>query len=433
MNQMNQNQPQQAFNNNQQPQQMNQNNQSQQTFNNQQPQSNQSFSNQQPQQMNQMNQNQPQQAFNNNQQPQQMQQMNQNNQSQQTFNNQQPQNMNQNNQNQPQQAFNNQQPQQMQQMNQNAPSQSQQSFGNSDLQAQQQLFSQKLQAQLDRLEQGDDFLAKQQQLKTDIQAAKTVLLKQPLQNTPQTMDAMRQLANLIVKNPDLNNLSERDTAALKDFVNNNQSQLSEGEARHLQNLLRLCQQNVPITVQQAAVQQKLPDLTRLWAFMQLCDMAPLTSKLSAKAFKRAGRDVAEFANAMRQSMGGDNSSVQNAAQNNRSLQMMMPLYVGDNDTSYPTYLHVYDENEKDKETGEEKKETWLRICVLTDYIGAVELTFRMYEGNQLDLRFYFSERSAASEFRNYIPSLKEKLKETTLNVGEVRIGSVGQKMMGEDS
>ncbi|MBR2179637.1 MAG: hypothetical protein IJ862_04495 [Selenomonadaceae bacterium] len=329
--------------------------------------------------------------------------------------------------NQTQQPY--QQAQQTSQQQQGQTAQPQQDFNNpNSLQGQQQLFSQKLQAQLDRLEQGDDFLVRQQQLKADLQAAKTVLLKQPLQNTPQTMDTMQDIAQLLMRNQ---NITERDTNTLQNFINNNQDHLTEGEARHLQNLLRLCQQNVPITVQQAAVQQKLPDLPRLWAFMQLCDMAPLTSKLSAKAFKRAGRDVAEFANAMRQSMGGENSSVQNAAQNNRSLQMMMPLYVGDNDSSYPTYLHVYDENAKDKDTGEDKKETWLRICVLTDYIGAVELTFRMYENNQLDMRFYFSERSVANEFRTYIPSLKEKLKDTELNVGEVRIGSVGEKMLSE--
>ena len=439
-----QNQPQQSqqFNQFGQPQQMNQSGQPQQMN---QPQM-QGQQNQQPQQFNnQQNQpqmqNQPQQPqqFNQSGQPQQMnqpqmQQANQNAQPQQ-FNNQQNQPQMQGQQNQqfnqtgqPQQMNQSGQPQQMNQpqMQGQQSQQNQNVFNNSNLQAQQQLFSQKLQAQLDRLEQGDDFLAKQQQLKTDLQAAKTVLLKQPMQNTPETMQTMKDLAQLLLKNP---NITERDTATLQNFVNNTQSQLSEGEARHLQNLLRLCQQNVPITVQQAAVQQKLPDLPRLWAFMQLCDMASLTSKLSAKAFKRAGRDVAEFANAMRQSMGGDNASVQNATQNNRSLQMMMPLYVGDNDSSYPTYLHVYDENEKDKETGEDKKETWLRICVLTDYIGAVELTFRMYENNQLDMRFYFSERSVANEFRTYIPSLKEKLKETSLEVGEVRIGSVGERMI----
>ena len=102
--------------------------------------------------------------------------------------------------------------------------------------------------------------------------------------------------------------------------------MPESEARHLQNLLRLCQQNVPVTVQQAAVQQNLPDLPRLWAFMQMCDLARLTNQMTSKAFKRAGKDVAEFTNSMRQAMGGDNSTVQNQ----RSFQMMLPLYIGGN-------------------------------------------------------------------------------------------------------
>ena len=260
-------------------------------------------------------------------------------------------------------------------------------------------------------------------IKTE-QEAKTFLLKQPMQNTPQTMDALKSLAQFLMRGG--SNLSERETALLQNFVNNNQPMMSEGEARHLQNLLRLCQQNVPVTVQQAAVQQNLPDLPRLWAFMQLCDMAMLTSKLSAKAFKRAGRDVTEFANSMRHAMGGDNAS--STVHGNRSFQMMMPLFMGDNENSYPTYLHVYDENSRDKETGEQRKETWVRICLLTDNIGAVELTFRVYESNQLDMRFYFSRKDAAREFRSYIPELRESLKDTELSVNDVKIGSVGEKM-----
>ncbi|MBR1396817.1 MAG: hypothetical protein IJ563_04720, partial [Selenomonadaceae bacterium] len=384
---------------------------------------------QQPQQMNQPQGQQFQQPLQNNQQMPQGQQGTQPQQMQQNQpqmqNNQQPQQMNQSQGQQFQQPLQNNQQmpqgQQSQQMQQNAP--------NSDLQAQQQQFQQFQQAQQSRLSQNGDFLSKQQQLKSDLQAAKTFLLRQPMQNTPQTMETMKNLAQLLMKDQKLN-LTPRDTAVLQEFVNNKQSMMNEGEARHLQNLLRLCQQNIPVTVQQAAIQQKLPDLPRLWAFMQLCDMAGLTSKLSARAFKRAGRDVAEFANAMKHAMGGDNASSQ--VQNNRSFQMMMPLYVGDNDSSYPTYLHVYDENERDKDTGDDKKETWLRICILTDNIGAVELTFRMYENNQLDMRFYFSERSVAREFRTYIPNIKKTLEETSLNVGEVRIGSVGEKMQNAD-
>ena len=108
--------------------------------------------------------------------------------------------------------------------------------------------------------------------------------------------------------------------------------------------------------------------------------------------------------------------------------MMMPLYMGDNENSYPTYLHVYDENTRDKDTGEQRKETWVRICVLTDNIGAVELTFRVYDENQLDMRFYFSQKETAREFRSYVNDIRNSLKDLTLNVSDVKVGSVGEKM-----
>ena len=256
-----------------------------------------------------------------------------------------------------------------------------------------------------------------------MQEAKNFLLKQPMQNTPQTVDTLKNLAQLLMKNSQ--NMTPRDAELLQNFVNNSQKVLPETEARHLQNLLRLCQQNVPAVVQQAAVQHKLPDLPRLWAFMQLCDMANLTSKMTPRAFKRAGRDVSDFANIMRNYTSNDNTTVQNQ----RSFQMMLPLYIGENAASYPTYLSVYDENAKDPETGVEKKETWLRICVLTDNIGAAELIFRVYEGNQLDMRFYFSEMEAADNFRDYVADLRSTIRGTNFNLGEIRIGSIGERML----
>ena len=264
---------------------------------------------------------------------------------------------------------------------------------------------------------------RQQEMRQQMDTAKTALLKQPLQNTPQTTDALKDLAQFLLRNQQ--QMSPREANMLQNFVNNSQQMMPETEARHLQNLLRLCQQNVPLTVQQAAVQQNLPDLPRLWAFMQLCDMANVSSRMNARAFKRAGKDVADFANSMRHAMSSDNVTIQNQ----RSFQMMMPLYMGDRQASYPTYLNVYDETSRDEETGQDKKETWLRICVLTDHIGAAELVFRVYDETQLDMRFYFSRRDVAQEFSNiYVNQLKTSLKETALNVGEVRVGSVGEKM-----
>ena len=128
---------------------------------------------------------------------------------------------------------------------------------------------------------------------------------------------------------------------------------------------------------------------------------------------------------MRNYSSSDNTTVQNQ----RSFQMMVPIYLGENSTSYPTYLSIYDENTKDEETGIEKKETWLRICVLTDNIGAAELIFRVYEGSQLDMRFYFSEVDAADDFRSYVSNLRDAIRQTHFNIGEIRIGSIGERML----
>ena len=272
----------------------------------------------------------------------------------------------------------------------------------------------------------EDFIARQRELMAQMQFAKTQLLQQPLQNTPQTTDALKNLAQFLIRNPaSAETMSQRETTLLQNFVNSQQTVLPRDEARHLQNLLRLCQQNVPAVVQQAAAQHKLPDLPRLWAFMQLCDMASLPAHMPARALKRAAREVSDFSNAIRQSMGADNTTVQNQ----RSFQMMLPLYLGGNFSSYPTYLSVYDETARDKETGAEKKETWLRICVLTDNIGAAELIFRVYEKTQLDMRFYFSQGEVAEDFKSYVASLRNFIGGTSFSVGEIRIGSIGEKLL----
>lgn len=272
----------------------------------------------------------------------------------------------------------------------------------------------------------EDFVARQMELKAQMQLAKSFMLQQPLQNTPQTTDALKNLAQFLIRSPaSAEQMSQRDQSLLQNFVNNQQSVLPRDEARHLQNLIRLCQQNVPAVVQQAAVQQKLPDLPRLWAFMQLCDMAAVPAQMSPRALKRAAREVSDFANTIRQSMASDNATVQNQ----RSFQMMLPLYLGDSAASYPTYLSVYDETARDKETGVDKKETWLRICVLTDNIGAAELIFRVYEGTQLDMRFYFSEGDVAEDFKEYVAALRESISATNFRIGEIRIGSIGEKML----
>ncbi len=251
-----------------------------------------------------------------------------------------------------------------------------------------------------------------------MQQAKSQLMSQTMENTPQAMNTMKNLAQLLMKNTELN---QRDMLLLQNFVNGRNGTLNEQDAKQLQQLIRLCQQNVPATVQQAAYQQDIPDLPRLWAFMQLCDMT-MAKRMTARQLKKAGKDVATFVLSMRNSMEGGNSAVQGQ----RSLNFMLPMYMGD-DSTYPSYIHVYDEKQPDPETGELKKETWLRLCVLTDNIGAVELTCRVYQENQLDMRVFFSHQESADLFRQQAKNLRDSLKDSALALKDFKIGAAGER------
>ncbi len=146
--------------------------------------------------------------------------------------------------------------------------------------------------------------------------------------------------------------------------------------------------------------------------------------MTGRQLKKAGKDIADLVLSMRHSMTGTNREVQGQ----RSLNFMMPLYMENEEKAYPSYIHVYDENEQDPYTGEIQKETWLRLCVLTDNIGAVELTCRVYGENELDMRLFFSDHEIAEEFRDVIPNFIGSLGETKdLTLNEIKVGAVDER------
>ena len=245
--------------------------------------------------------------------------------------------------------------------------------------------------------------------------AREFLMQQPFENSSHLMSSLKGAASHLLQE---GTLSPAEAQALQRFVEGQGKVLSSKEARQIETLLRLCQQNIPATVQQAAIQQDLPGLPRLWAFMQLCDLA-VTKRMNARQLKKAGQEIADFATSMRSAMEGDHA----IQLGQRSMNFMMPLYLGENEHSYPTYIHVYDETQADKETGALKKETWLRLCVLTDHLGAVELTCRVYDREHLDLRLFFAGNDTAQQFRSFVPELRRKLRNSKLHLEDIAIGA----------
>lgn len=237
------------------------------------------------------------------------------------------------------------------------------------------------------------------------------------------MQLMKQLAGQILQkaaaNPAL--LNQKDAALLKSFVQEDGKLLSDAEAKQLQVLARMSEANLPAIIRQAAMRPGMTELPRLWTFVQLCNLSGLFNLPQAK-LRDAGKKVQDFATILRRAVQNENET----AGNQRSISFMTPLYLGENERCYPTYVHLFHQGEEGGgQAGERQKETWLRICLLTEHIGAAELIFHLYEGDQINLRVSFSEEDAVKSFYEYLPEMRAAFAQLPLELNDVKVGTIG--------
>ena len=238
-----------------------------------------------------------------------------------------------------------------------------------------------------------------------------------LPNNQQVVDSFRNLAELLLKD---SNLTAKDMALLKNFVNSSQTQLSQQDAKQLNLLLKMVQSNVPAAIQQAGQQPGMEGLPKLWAFLQLADLGSLKD-LKAKDFKNANKEIKTVVSSLKSSISSEGSY---QADGQKSISFVMPLYIGEGGYSYPAYINLYDEPEHEDECGRKRKDTWFRVCVLTDNIGAVDIVCQLFEGNNLNLRINFSDNEIVKDFGEYLPDIRKALYDTSIHLNDLRVGTV---------
>lgn len=238
-----------------------------------------------------------------------------------------------------------------------------------------------------------------------------------LPNNQQVVDSFRNLAELLLKD---SNLTAKDIALLKNFVNSSQTQLSQQDAKQLNLLLKMVQSNVPAAIQQAGQQPGMESLPKLWAFLQLADLGSLKD-LKAKDFKNANKEIKTVVSSLKSSISSEGSY---QADGQKSISFVMPLYIGEGGHSYPAYINLYDEPEHEDECGRKRKDTWFRVCVLTDNIGAVDIVCQLFEGNNLNLRINFSDNEIVKDFGEYLPDIRKALYDTSIHLNDLRVGTV---------
>ncbi len=238
-----------------------------------------------------------------------------------------------------------------------------------------------------------------------------------LVNNQQTVDSFKNLAELLLKD---SNLTAKDSQLLQNFINGKNDGLSQQDAKQLNLLLKMVQSNIPAAVQQAGQQQGLDGLPKLWAFLQLAELGSLKD-IKARDYKNAQKEIKTVVSSMKGSIASEGSY---QADGQKSISFVMPLYVGADGHSYPAYINIYDEPPHEDETKRMRKDTWFRVCVLTDNIGAVDIVCQLFEGNNLNLRVNFSSQEAVQSFGEYLPDIRKALYDTSIHLNDLRVGTV---------
>ena len=238
-----------------------------------------------------------------------------------------------------------------------------------------------------------------------------------LANNQQTVAAFKDMAQLLLKD---SSLTAKDAQLLQDFVNGSQEVLSQQDAKQLNMLLRMVQSNIPAVIQQAGQQQGMDGLPKLWAFVQLAELGTLKN-IKARDLKNASREIKTMLSSMKGAVSSEGSY---KADGQKSISFVMPLYIGENEQSYPAYVNLYHEPPHEDERGRLRKDTWFRVCVLTENIGAVDIVCQLYEGNNLNLRVRFSDQEAVQAFSEYLPDIRKALYDTSVHLNDLKVGTV---------
>ncbi|WP_196594295.1 hypothetical protein [Pectinatus sottacetonis] len=254
----------------------------------------------------------------------------------------------------------------------------------------------------------------QQNTSTNITGqSKSPLLSYTINNTPQSLHTLQEMGNLVLKS---NTLTPQDTELLKQFVNNTDFPLEN--IKQLQKALQVVEQNIPGVISEAANEQELPNLPKLWTFVQLSDISTINTT-HAETLKQTGKDIEDFSKIMNHSF----SSSSTVSSTQKSLDFILPVFL-DEHKSYPTYVNVYNEGHKNTANGETQYETWLRVCCLTENAGAVEVILRLYNKQNLNIRLAFSNENTALSFEDYLPDLRAYLHKSKLTLTELKIGAI---------
>jgi len=203
---------------------------------------------------------------------------------------------------------------------------------------------------------------------------------------------------------------------ISDVLLNNSLDRQEVPEKHqqlLNSLRRIISELVPERPLITEQLNTLPELIKL-------RNALLLTSLNSEKLLKAKELIHELTVTMQKSAAlSEEPSIQ---ANAKALSFTLPLYFETNPQPYPAYIHIYHE-QKDNPGKDNAifNETWLRICLDTENIGVVDLTFRLYQESLVNVIVAFASANAANMFEEYIPDIKAEFEESPLTLTDINV------------
>lgn len=179
------------------------------------------------------------------------------------------------------------------------------------------------------------------------------------------------------------------------------------------------EQILPPEVRQFALDNKLPELKDAVAVLKLAEAREYL-RLPTATLSHASVTLQDISTGMQKF-----STLQTTANPDQlSLSMAFPLYWGDDKKAYPVYLHV--SKDREDETGRvagQPRDTWLRLCIMTENVGMVDLVFHLFGRDYLSVRATFGDRSYADMLRGELQSIRSQLSKTPFTLKDFTIAT----------
>lgn len=175
--------------------------------------------------------------------------------------------------------------------------------------------------------------------------------------------------------------------------------------------------SAPKWLKSMAEREAKPALIELWVAAKMADASPWMKMEQAERQQLSGvlkELMTSFEPPEPFRMPHDDSA-------SRSFMLQIPLYGPGQEKPYPALIQVFEEKKERGSQEPPEQEIWVRVSLVTDNIGTVDLSFRLQDKKYLSIFSRFADPEAASEFRSSLAEIRQEFAGGSLELQKISV------------